>query len=565
MAGNTPPTARQIIGMLSTVLRPDFRDIWMIVVYSVAVGLLSLGIPIGSQMIFNFVAFAALLQPLVVLGIILLFVLSVAGALRAVISFMVEILQRRLFVRIVGDLGERLPKVRKEAFDRANGPDLVNRFFDVLTIQKVGSTLVLDGIAAVLQTLIGLIIVAFYHPFLLGFSLVLFAVVLLVVFVLGRGAVRTSIAESTAKYATAATLESIVTEPRLFKQADRAGLATRLVNERIEDYLTARRAHFRVYFRQVVAALLVQVLAMTSLMILGGYLVIKEQLSLGQLVASELIITIALAALTKFAIKFDDIYDMYAGIYKVDALLGLPRERADGEDRDDLEGAASLLVNELAFAYPDGPVVFSGLNLRVAPGERVAMVSFQADGKTTLADLLFGSRSPDAGHIEIDGLDSRDYSLASLRHRVSVADRDESIQGTIEHNVTLGRAESTPECCRDALQRVGLLDEIRELPNGMQTELTPTGSPLSDGQRCRLVIARAIAGKPGLLVIDGLLDGLDADTRRRVLEGLTDPSWDCTVLFLSSCDWYAGTNTRVVSFVEAVRPGGGQGDGKGQA
>lgn len=548
MAEHKTPSARTLIVKLCRLIASDTRDLWMIVVYSIVVGVLALGVPIGSQMLFNYVAFGAVMQPLVVLAVVLLVVLAIAGLMRSIISFLVELVQRRLFVRVVGRLGQRLPKVRSEVFDRSNGPDLVNRFFDVLTIQKVGATLLLDGIAAFLQMLIGLVIVAFYHPFLLGFALLLFGAVLFVIFVLGRSSVRTAIAESTAKYATAATLESIVTDPVLFKQADGAGLACRLINERIENYLVARRNHFRVYFRQVVAAYGVQVLALTALLTLGGYLVIKEQLSLGQLVAAELIIAIALSSLTKFALKFDDIYDMFAGVYKVDGLLELPREREDGEDPRRETGPVSLRLSALSFAYDEGPEVFTGFSLSVEAGERIAMVSDQSDGKTTLADLVFGMRTPTGGHIEIGGYDIRELSLDALRHRVAIAEGTEIIRGTIEHNVTLGRPEADTETTKSALERVGLLPEIRETPDGLRTVLGPGGGILSDGQRRRLTIARAIAGRPGLLVIDGLLDGLDAETRVRVISGLTDPEWPCTVLFLGTNDWYSASGIRVVPF-----------------
>ena len=546
MPEHTTPSARTIITKLYSFVQPDMRDIWTIVLFSVVVGLLALGVPIGSQMLFNYVAFGAILQPLVVLAIVLLVVLTISGIMRSVISYVVELLQRRLYVRIVTQLSERLPKVQPQAFDRTTGTDLVNRFFDIMTIQKVGATVLLDGIAAVLQTVIGLTIVAFYDPFLAVFSLLLFAAILLIVFVVGSGAARTSIAESTAKYATAATLDSIVAERRVFKQADGAGLAVRLVNERIEDWLVMRRAHFRAFFRQVVATFIVQTLAITALLTIGGYLVIIERLSLGQLVASELIVTLALTSLTKFAIKLDDIYDMYAGVYKVDGLLGLPLERQSGEEMAAEGPPVEISVRDLHFEYLPGRPIFDGLNLDIAANERVAMVFGGSAGKTTLANVLFGSRIPQHGTVMIDGIDFRELTLGTLRHRVAVAEDEEIIRGTVEENVNLGRPEADADTCRRALERVGLLEEIRSLPEGLRTELTPGGSVLSRGQRARLTIARAIAGHPGLLIVDGLLDGLDPVSRDRVIAGLTDPDWPCTVLFLSVADWYSSRGVRVV-------------------
>jgi putative ABC transport system ATP-binding protein len=371
------------------------------------------------------------------------------------------------------------------------------------------------------------------------------------------------VAESTAKYATAATLDSIVTERRLFKQADGAGLAVRLVNERIEDWLVARRAHFRVFFRQVIATFVVQTLAITALLTIGGYLVIIERLSLGQLVAAELIVTLALTSLTKFAIKLDDIYDMYAGVYKVDGLLDLPLERQTGEEAPAEGPPVAMSVRDLHFSYLPGRPVFEGLALDVSPGDRVAMVFGSSPGKTTLANVLFGSRLPQSGTITIDGIDFRELTLGTLRHRIAVAEDEEIIRGTVEENVNLGRPEADADTCRQALERVGLLDEIRSLPEGLRTPLTPGGSILSKGQRARLTIARAIAGRPGLLIIDGLLDGLDAATRDRVIEGLADPAWPCTVLFLSVEDWYSARGVRTIRHAGNGNPGAPDTGGSG--
>ncbi len=200
---------------------------------------------------------------------------------------------------IVTDLGYRLPRVHVESFDRNHGPELVNRFFDVLTVQKAGATLLHDGIAVILQTMIGLLILAFYHPLLLAFEVVLVISITFVLFVLGRGGVRTAIIESKAKYAVAASLEEIARHPLSFKQAGGPELARGRADALAASYVEARRKHYRVVFRQIVSSLAMQVFAATVLLTLGGWLVIHGQLTLGQLVAAELIVSIVLASFAK--------------------------------------------------------------------------------------------------------------------------------------------------------------------------------------------------------------------------------------------------------------------------
>ena len=184
------------------------RELWIVVIYALVLGSVSLAVPVAAQSLVNTVAFGSVLQPLVALTILLLGVLTFAGVLGVLETYVVEVLQRRVFVRVADDFGRRIPSVRADVLDKKFGPELVNRFFDVLTIQKSLSGLLLDGLTIALQTIIGMILLGFYHPLLLAFDVVL-VVLLSLVLVLGRGAVATGLKESSAKYKTAAWLEDV--------------------------------------------------------------------------------------------------------------------------------------------------------------------------------------------------------------------------------------------------------------------------------------------------------------------------------------------------------------------
>ena len=212
---------KRLIGLI----RPEGTDIRVVVAFAVGVGILSLAIPLAVEALVSTVAMNLLVQQLVVLSLVLLVCLSLAAAMRALQTCVVEVIQQRIFIRVTSDLAYRLPRVRADAFDREYGPEMVNRFFDVLTVQKVGALLLLDGIAIVLQTVIGLLVLAFYHPYLLGFSVVVLGAMVFTVFVLGRGAVATSIRESRAKYAVAGRLEELVLAPLAYKQQGGAEFA----------------------------------------------------------------------------------------------------------------------------------------------------------------------------------------------------------------------------------------------------------------------------------------------------------------------------------------------------
>ncbi|MEZ6085762.1 MAG: hypothetical protein R3E58_17875 [Phycisphaerae bacterium] len=271
-ASQTHPMRR-----LLQLLKPERRELAIVVAFAIGVGVLTLATPVAVQSLVNIVSFGGLTQPLLILAILLLAFLSLAGTIRAFKVYIVELMQRRLFVRVVTDLGFRLPRVRVESFDRNHGPELVNRFFDVLTVQKVGATLLLDGVAVVLQTVIGLLILAFYHPFLLAFDVVLIAGIAIILFIMGRAAIRTAIDESK-PHAVAASLEEIARSPLSFKQVGGPDLAQSRADALAVEYVEARQRHYRVVFRQIVGSL-AQALAATALLSLGGWLVINGQLT----------------------------------------------------------------------------------------------------------------------------------------------------------------------------------------------------------------------------------------------------------------------------------------------
>lgn len=523
-----PPLLR-LWGLILT----ERRDLWLVVLYAVAVGILGLATPITVMAVVNTAAMATLLQQLVVLCLILLVCLGLAALLRILQNVIVEFMQQRIFVRVVIDLAHRLPRVDLKAFDRAHGPELVNRFFDVLTVQKASATLLLDGVTVVLQTTIGLVLLAFYHQFLLGFDMLLVAGLAVILFVLGWGAVPSAIRESRAKYRVASWLEEIARHPVAFKLCGGPQFVLERADTLARDYLVARQQHFRIVLRQIGSALGLQVAASTALLGLGGYLVVAGQLTLGQLVAAEIVVSSVVASFTKLGKQLESWYDLLAAVDKLGQLLDLPLERSDGAVHEARTHGAAVTMRNVSFRYDDHlPLVLHNFNLEIQPGERVALLGPNGAGKSTVIDLLFGLRTPTSGFIAIDGEDLRSLRLDSLRQHIAVVKGLEIFEGTVIENVRMGREELTLADIRQALARVDLLDDILNLPEGLHTRLGTGGSPLSLGQAERLMLARVIAGQPRLLVLDELLDDMDQEVRKTVLPAILgrDAHWTLLVI-----------------------------------
>ncbi len=540
-----------LFARLWNLARYERSDIWLVFLYAVAVGILSLATPIVVMLVVNTTAMASLAQQLVVLVIGLMVALSLAAVLRVLQMIVVEYIQQRVFVRVVADLSHRLPRVDITAFDQAHGPELVNRFFDVLTVQKSASTLLLDGITIVLQVIIGMLLLGFYHQYLLGFDLfLLFGIIL--IFVLGIGAIRRAIAESWAKYAVANWMEEIARHPLAFKLGGGTRLAFEQSDELTSNYLRSRQAHFQIVKRQVAFSLALQVGANGMLLAVGGYLVINQQLSLGQLVAAEIVVSMVVASFTKLGKQLESYYDLIAALSKLGVLMELPLERDTGGELPIQPGGASITFHDVGFHYPDSHrMVVTHFGERIEPGQRVALVGRNGSGKTTLAELLFGLRVPDYGHIEINSMDLRDVKLEDYREKAALVGGVEIFSGTVLQNLQMGRNISI-EDLRAGLASVGLLDDILALPQGLQTELRTGGRPLSLGQAKRLVIARAILNKPQLLIIDELLDDLDETSRRIVLPVILNCQAPWTLVVTTHSDDLARLCDKAIALPEGT-------------
>lgn len=496
---------------LFNLLSLESTDIWIVVIYAVTIGLLSLATPIAVQSLINQVSFGVLLQPVVLLTLMLFIGLLVVGVLHLLQTSVVEILQARLFVRLGTDLVARLTHRSYHALDDRDGREVITRLFDITTVQKAVASLLLDGLGVVLQVLIGLFILAFYHPLLLAFAGALLVCAAVVIFLLGRGALTTSIRESRAKYAVSDWLVQVMFQPLAFKAGRGPTLAHQRADQLLHEYVRARRDHFRVLLRQIGGLLLIQALASAALLGIGGALVIGRQLTIGQLVASEIIVSGVVAALAKFGKHLDSLYDLLASLDKLGHLLDIELEPLDNPLRppnrvlSSGEPGMRVAFHRVSLGYPGQPTVLSDIQLQIEPGECVGIVAAAGMGKSLLSAALYGLVPVRHGLLEIDGLSLRDVYLPALRQHVVLlrGEASEIFTGTLEENIVCGRGDVSPAELRSVLLSVGLWEELQSDPQGLRRRIQSGGAILSQQQRQRLLAARALLLQPRLLLIDG--------------------------------------------------------------
>jgi ABC-type bacteriocin/lantibiotic exporter with double-glycine peptidase domain len=510
-------------------------DIWVTVVYGIAIGVLSLVLPVAAQALVTAVAFGSVLQPLVVLTILFALAAVAAGVLHLLQAWVVEIVQQRVFGRALVDVARRLVSTPHNVGDRLHVPDLINRFFEVPTIQKSLAAILVGGVGLVLQTLLGLTLLAFYHPLLLAFSLLLVALLAFVIFWIGRGAVGSALDESRAKYQAVGWLEHLARIPMAFKSTSGRQLALTRADRFVRRYLDARRRHFRKLLMQTGGGIALAVVGPTALLGLGGLLVLRNQLTLGQLVAAELVMASLSAALVKLGKQLESVYDLVQGTTKLGMLVDLPAERRGGERSHAAKHAdrpASLRAHDLSLVVANKSVL-QRVALDVPAGAKVAVCGPGGAGKSMLLDVLASLRSPTGGNVELDGCDLRLLDLASVREEVLLVRGADFVDGSILDNLRLLRQQAPLEEVAAAVADVHLTEVVRALPDGLGTAMQPSGAPLSASQGRRLALARALVASPRLLVLDETLDvlGVDRAAKLAILDRVLarDAPWTVVV------------------------------------
>ena len=518
-AGSHQTDLRAVFQWVGPIVGPEKNFFWLATIYGLAISLLSLATPISVQMLINSIASTGLPTPLFTLSAVLLFLLLVSGLLGAMRSYMMELFRRRFMARLVADVTMRAINAANPFFEDTRRIDLFNRYFEIINIQKVVPSLLIGGFTILLQGAVGFAVTSFYHPFFLAFNVIVMALVWAIWRIWSRGAMRSSIELSHQKYAAAHWLESVGASNGFYKTANHIDFVLDRSEEVSAQYVAAHKKHFGYYFPQTVALLALYAFASAGLLALGGWLVIQEQLSIGQLVAAELILSGVFAGISQLGSYVDDYYDFVAAIEELALLYAIPQEPAPPKRTVALPPRGSrLAMAHVAFNHISGPVNF---DFEIPDGMR--LVAQGSPGmERVFSTLLKRHLRADKGLITIGGVDIAGLDILELRSDVQVLDRPAVVESSIAEYLRLSSPDADPAAMLRALKLVGLDDRIAMLPDGLQTTLSSTGYPLSLAKTMQLRLAAAILARPRILVLSPLFDMVAKARLQAVFDDFAD-------------------------------------------
>lgn len=533
-ATNSPSTRpmKRFLALLAT----ERREILYLYAYAVAAGLISLALPLGIQSIIGFVSSGQIPVSVVVLIGLIVLALLIVGGLQVMQLWLVEYLQQRIFARTAFDFAYRIPRFQAETLHKYNPPELMNRFFDVVSLQKGLAKILLDFSTAVIQILFGLILLSLYHPYFIFLGILLVTVLVFIIWSTGAKGIQTSIVESKYKYKLVAWLEELARAMSSFKLVGHTNLPAARTGGYVNKYLKVRKEHFSVLMTQYLSFVGFKTVITGGLLVLGCVLVVQQEINIGQFVASEIIIILIMTAVEKIIVKLDTVYDVLTSLDKLGQVTDLPLEEIKGIKLDELPGNGGLAiqVQDLRFRYPDSRKhALKNLSFTIAPSERICLAGANNSGKSTLISLLLGLYSSYEGSIVYNGVSLRDLHIGNLRSHIGDnMSKEQVFDGTLLENITLGRELPLADVLW-ALELADMADFVHALPEGLQTYLTGGSMRLSASTARKVVMARCLVQRPKLLLIDDFWVGINRREKMKLLQTLTAPPFTWTMVVVS--------------------------------
>ncbi len=506
------------------LLRPDRREIRNIYVFAVFSGILSLGLPLGIQMIINFIQLGQLSTSWFVLVGLVVVAIGFSGLLNIYQLKITENLQQRIFTRTAFAFAERIPQIKMVELVKRYAPELTNRFFDTLTIQKGLSKLLIDITAAALQIIFGLIVLSFYHTFFIFLGLCLVLLLIFIFRITARKGFSTSMEESTFKYKIAHWLEEIAHARISFKMASQSKLYVKTTNNYLHQYLSARDKHFKVLVHQYIYLIGFKVLIALTLLLLGGILVINQQMNIGQFVAAEIIILLVLSSVEKLILSIEVIYDVLTAVEKIGRVTDLPLEEYKGAALENTpnKGMELSIAQTHFYAEELNQEVLTDCTLTIHPNEKVCIVSDSSVSANVLFCLTIGLYDPDKGSISLDGIPLSNLNKSALRDQMGTAlYQDQLIYASIYENIAMGRTYDLQQVAM-ICNKLNLIDFVESCPKKYETVLNPEGHFIPNDVVRRILLARAILGNPRLMLFEDLTAGLSELQATEIASSIKD-------------------------------------------
>tara|TARA_R110000787_G_scaffold60220_15_gene136655 strand:- start:5827 stop:7494 length:1668 start_codon:yes stop_codon:yes gene_type:complete len=531
MENNTLTPWKRFLGLLEL----ERKDIFQIGYYAIFDGIVTLSLPLGIQAIINLLQGAQISASWIILIVLVTTGIGFSGMLRLKQMRIIETIQQRIFTRASFELSYRFPKIKMNELRNYYLPELANRFFDTLTIQKGLSKILIDVPSALLQIIFALILLSFYHPFFIIFGLLLLILIYFVFKFTAEKGLETSLKESKAKYKVAHWLQEIARAVISFKLSGTTSLALQKSDTLVNEYLISRENHFKILMLQFIQMIGFKVLVTSGLLLIGGFLVLNQQMNIGQFVASEIIILLVINSVEKLISGIESFYDVLTSIEKLGQVVDKPIESQKGES---IKKGSDLTIELQNISYSvnekSNPIL-NDISFTVNPKEIILIEGESGSGKSSLLQLISGVITPTSGYMYVNNLSIESLIINEYRSNLGLSLSEETpFEGTIRENITFGNKEITDEFIYETFEKLGLTDFLKQQPKGLNSILKPEGKQIAYTISKKMVLARAIVKKPKVLILEDPLDQFQKQEAKQIIDFLTHTSHNWSLIVVSN-------------------------------
>lgn len=518
------------------LLQPNKDAIRNLYIFAIFNGLIALSLPLGIQAIINLIQGGEVSASWILLVGIVLIGYILNGALQIVQLRITEDLQKDIFTRSAFEFAYRIPRIRMDALQNQYAPELMNRFFDTISIQKGVAKVLLEMTAAALSILFGLILLSFYHPFFIIFSVLIIVLGIIIGSYIFQRGLKSSIVESKYKYKVAFWLEEVARTNTTFRLSCDTSLPVRKTDVLVEKYLDAREGHFKILLRQYYLFIFFKILIAAGFLILGGILVFNQQMNIGQFVAAEIVILLLISSTEKLLLTLEVVYDLLTSIEKIGQVTDLELEKSSGHSNivnEDQQGM-SVSIHNLYFKYPDSAdYSLQDFNLDIKSNEKVTLTGSNGSGKATLLKLMTAFFEPQRGNIIYDNIPIKNYDITQLRSYIAECiSEDRIFEGTLLENLTVGRDISQYKIS-EVLDNIGLTSFIHQLPQGYNTEIGPQGKRLPGSVTQKIILARNLLKEPRLMIVEDIFKNIEKKEKLLIFKYILQKNAERTVIVVS--------------------------------
>lgn len=514
------PNLRNAIIKISRLLWLDKKDIYSIYFYAILAGLVSLSLPLGIQSLLAFVQAGQLSTSVILLIFLVLLGTFANGFLQIKQMQFIEKIEQKLFARYALEYTYRLPKLNIQKLEGYYLPELINRFFDAPNLQKSLQKLLLDFPAALIQIIFGIILLAFYHPLFIGFGIFLFAIILLILFTTSSKGFATSLMNSDQKYKMASWLEELARGIKTFKYTQGSNLHMERTNTILSKYFESRTSHFKILKFQYWVLVSFKILITAAMLILGVFLLINQNINIGQFIAADILIILLLNSIEKLIGNLDQVYESLTSVEKLDKLLNIDLEHSGTVPFSSESNGMNVELNNVSFSYNAESKPINNISINAKAGEWILLTGQSGSGKSTVLRLLTQAFSPQKGNILINSLPIKNYDLGSYRNHIGILlGQQEIFEGSLLENLTLGQNIDYKHIL-EVSNITGLNDFIQNNNEGFGVLLKPFGQKLAGKVRHQILLTRAMLKPAKLYLLEEPFKYLDEHTKLKIIDFL---------------------------------------------